>query len=328
MILSVEGILNLFYTKDMRLYSIIIPVYNRPDELDDLLSSLCKQTYVHFEVIVVEDGSEIPAKEIVGRYQRRLDLHYYVISNSGPGMARNHGARQARGEYLLILDSDVVLPSTWLEHIHDSLNHYPVDAFGGPDKAHASFSPIQKAINYAMTSFLTTGGIRGGKKKLDKFYPRSFNMGIRRDVYECLGGFSGMRYGEDIDFSIRIMEAGYRTRLFPSAWVYHKRRTDLMQFFRQVRHSGEARIALNRKHPGSLKLVHCLPALFTFSVCLLVIGSFFCWLFLVPLIIYALLLFVDAMFRNKCDLRVGLLSVIASFTQLLGYGTGFLRSII
>ena len=159
----------------MRLYSIIIPAYNRPDELDDLLSSLCKQTYVHFEVIVVEDGSEIPAKEIVGRYQGRLDLHYYVISNSGPGMARNHGARQARGEYLLILDSDVVLPSTWLEHIHDSLNHYPVDAFGGPDKAHASFSPIQKAINYAMTSFLTTGGIRGGKKKLDKFYPRSFN---------------------------------------------------------------------------------------------------------------------------------------------------------
>ena len=310
-----------FYTKDMRLYSIIIPVYNRPDELDDLLSSLCKQTYVHFEVIVVEDGSEIPAKEIVGRYQGRLDLYYYVISNSGPGMARNHGARQARGEYLLILDSDVVLPSTWLEHIHDSLNHYPVDAFGGPDKAHASFSPIQKAINYAMTSFLTTGGIRGGKKKLDKFYPRSFNMGIRRDVYERLGGFSGMRYGEDIDFSIRIMEAGYRTRLFPSAWVYHKRRTDLMQFFRQVRHSGEARIALNRKHPGSLKLVHCLPALFTFSVCLLVIGSFFCWLFLVPLIIYALLLFVDAMFRNKCDLRVGSLSVIASFTQLFGYGS-------
>jgi len=203
-----------------------------------------------------------------------------------------------------------------------------VDAFGGPDKAHASFSPIQKAINYAMTSFLTTGGIRGGKKKLDKFYPRSFNMGIRRDVYERLGGFSGMRYGEDIDFSIRIMEAGYRTRLFPSAWVYHKRRTDLMQFFRQVRHSGEARIALNRKHPGSLKLVHCLPALFTFSVCLLVISSFFCWLFLVPLIIYALLLFVDAMFRNKCDLRVGSLSVIASFTQLFGYGTGFLRSII
>ena len=166
-----------FYTKDMRLYSIIIPVYNRPDELDDLLSSLCKQTYVHFEVIVVEDGSEIPAKEIVRRYQERLDLHYCVITNSGPGMARNHGARQARGEYLLILDSDVVLPSTWLEHIHDSLNHYPVDAFGGPDKAHASFSPIQKAINYAMTSFLTTGGIRGGKKKLDKFYPRSFNMG-------------------------------------------------------------------------------------------------------------------------------------------------------
>lgn len=312
----------------MRLYSIIIPVYNRPDELDDLLSSLCKQTYVHFEVIVVEDGSKIPAKEIVGRYQGRLDLHYYVITNSGPGMARNYGAKQARGEYLLILDSDVLLPTTWLEHIHDSLNHYPVDAFGGPDKAHALFSPVQKAINYAMTSFLTTGGIRGGKKKLDKFYPRSFNMGIRRDVYERLGGFSAMRYGEDIDFSIRIMEAGYRTRLFPSAWVYHKRRTNFMQFFRQVRHSGEARIALNLKHPGSLKLVHCLPALFTVFVALSVIGSFFCIWSLLPLAIYVLLLFADAMICNKGDLRVGVLSVIASFTQLFGYGIGFLKNIV
>lgn len=311
----------------MRLYSIVIPVYNRPDELDDLLSSLCKQTYIDFEVIVVEDGSSIPAKEIVERYGDKLDIHYFMIPNSGPGMARNHGAKQARGEYLLILDSDVVLPSTWLEHIHDSLKHYPVDAFGGPDKAHASFSPIQKAINYAMTSFLTTGGIRGGKKKLDKFYPRSFNMGIKRDVYERLGGFSAMRYGEDIDFSLRIMEAGYQTRLFPSAWVYHKRRTNLMQFFRQVRHSGEARIMLNRKHPGSLKAVHCLPALFTLTVCSLIIASFICWLFLLPLLIYIILLFVDATLRNKCDLRIGFLSVIASFTQLLGYGTGFIRSV-
>lgn len=218
----------------MRLYSLLIPVFNRPGELDDLLSSLCRQTYVHFEVIVVEDGSTIPAREVVEQYRERLDIRYLAIENSGPGIARNRGAELARGEYLLILDSDVIVPAAWLEQIHDALKHYPVDAFGSPDRAHPSFSPIQRAINYAMTSFLTTGGIRGGRRKLDKFYPRSFNMGIRREVYQELGGFAGLRYGEDIDFSLRIAEAGYRVRLFPAAWVYHKRRTNLRRFFRQV----------------------------------------------------------------------------------------------
>ena len=178
----------------MRLYSLLIPVFNRPGELDDLLSSLCRQTYVHFEVIVVEDGSTMPAREVVERYRERLDIRYLAIENSGPGIARNRGAELARGEYLLILDSDVIVPAAWLEQIHDALKHYPVDAFGGPDRAHPSFSPIQRAINYAMTSFLTTGGIRGGRRKLDKFYPRSFNMGIRREVYQELGGFAGLRY--------------------------------------------------------------------------------------------------------------------------------------
>ena len=206
----------------MRIYSIIIPVYNRPDELDDLLASLCRQTYVHFEVIVVEDGSTVPARAVVERYRERLDMCYLVIENSGPGIARNRGAERARGEYLLILDSDVTLPAAWLEQVHDALRHYPVDAFGGPDRAHPSFTPVQRAINYAMTFFLTTGGIRGGRRKLDTFYPRSFNMGIKREVYHALGGFSGARYGEDIDFSLRIVEAGYRVRLFPAAWVYHK----------------------------------------------------------------------------------------------------------
>ena len=217
----------------MPLYSLLIPVFNRPGELDDLLSSLCRQTYVHFEVIVVEDGSTMPVREVV----ERLDIRYLAIENSGPGIARNWGAELARGEYLLILDSDVIVPAAWLEQIHDALKHYPVDAFGGPDRAHPSFSPIQRAINYAMTSFLTTGGIRGGRRKLDKFYPRSFNMGIRREVYQELGGFAGLRYSEDIDFSLRIVEAGYRVRLFPAAWVYHKRRTNLRRFFRQVWHS-------------------------------------------------------------------------------------------
>ena len=311
----------------MRIYSIIIPVYNRPDELDDLLASLCRQTYVHFEVIVVEDGSTVPARAVVERYRDRLDMCYLVIENSGPGIARNRGAERARGEYLLILDSDVTLPAAWLEQVHDALRHYPVDAFGGPDRAHPSFTPVQRAINYAMTSFLTTGGIRGGRRKLDTFYPRSFNMGIKREVYHALGGFSGVRYGEDIDFSLRIVEAGYRVRLFPAAWVYHKRRTSLWRFFHQVRHSGEARIWLSRSHPGSLKAVHCLPAVFVLVVLLSLAGSFFSLYCAVPLAVYSFLLFIDATSRNKGDLWGGFLSTIASFTQLLGYGTVFWRAL-
>ena len=307
----------------MPLYSLLIPVFNRPGELDDLLSSLCRQTYVHFEVIVVEDGSTIPAREVVERYREQLDIRYLAIENSGPGIARNRGAELARGEYLLILDSDVIVPAAWLEQIHDALKHYPVDAFGGPDRAHPSFSPIQRAINYAMTSFLTTGGIRGGRRKLDKFYPRSFNMGIRREVYQELGGFAGLRYGEDIDFSLRIVEAGYRVRLFPAAWVYHKRRTNLRRFFRQVWHSGEARIELCRRHPGSLKVVHCLPALFALMTVLLLVSSVFHPLLLGIFGGYAALLFIDATWRERGNWRVGLLAIPAAFTQLLGYGLGF-----
>ena len=198
-------------------YSIIVPVFNRPDEVDELLESLIHQEKKDFEVIIVEDGSQIPCKEVCDKYVDRLNLHYYNKENSGPGQSRNYGAERAEGEYLLILDSDVVLPKGYLQAIDEELDREPADAFGGPDCAHDSFSDTQKAISYSMTSFFTTGGIRGGKKKLDKFYPRSFNMGIRRDVYQQLGGFSKMRFGEDIDFSIRIFKAGKRCRLFPKA---------------------------------------------------------------------------------------------------------------
>ena len=207
-------------------YSIIVPVYNRPDEVDELLESLTRQTCTDFEVVIVEDGSTTPCQEVCRRYEDRLDLHYFAKPNSGPGQSRNYGAERAKGEYLLILDSDVVVPPGYIEAVNDELQRHPAAAFGGPDSAHPSFTPTQKAISYAMTSFFTTGGIRGGKKKLDKFYPRSFNMGIRRDVYLQLGGFSKMRFGEDIDFSYRIVEAGHQPRLYPSAWVWHKRRTE------------------------------------------------------------------------------------------------------
>lgn len=256
-------------------YSIIVPVYNRPDEVDELLESLSNQTQKDFEVIIVEDGSVKTCKDVCDKYANILALHYYAKENSGPGQSRNYGAERANGEWLLILDSDVVLPEGYLEAINKTLSSTmdEIVAFGGPDAAHDSFTPVQKAISYSMTSFFTTGGIRGGKAKLDKFYPRSFNMGIRRDVYQQLGGFTKMRFGEDIDFSYRIVEAGYSPRLFPEAWVWHKRRTDFKKFFRQVYNSGIARINLEKRHPGTMKIVHLLPTVFTVGVIGLILIS-------------------------------------------------------
>ena len=306
-------------------YSFIIPVYNRPDEVDELLDSLTRQTIRDFEVVVVEDGSSVPCKEVVDKYADRLTIHYYNKANSGPGQTRNYGVERANGEYMLILDSDCILPEKYLEMVEADLLSQKADAFGGPDRAHESFTDVQKAINYAMTSFFTTGGIRGGKKKLDKFYPRSFNMGVRKDVYQALGGFSKMRFGEDIDFSIRIFKGGYQCRLFPEAWVWHKRRTDLKKFFKQVHNSGIARINLYKKYPESLKLVHVLPALFTLGVVFLLLVSFLWGGSLSLLLLFALIVFVDASSQNKC-LKIGILAIAASFIQLTGYGTGFLRA--
>ena len=306
-------------------YSFIIPVYNRPDEVDELLQSLTTLTFRDFEVLVVEDGSSVPCRDVAKRYSDRLDLHYYAKPNSGPGQTRNYGAERSRGEYLIILDSDCILPPDYLAAVEKELQTAPADAFGGPDRAHPSFSDIQKAINYSMTSFFTTGGIRGGKKKMDKFYPRSFNMGVRREVYLALGGFSKMRFGEDIDFSIRIFKGGYRCRLFPDAWVYHKRRTDLKKFFKQVHNSGIARINLYKKYPESLKLVHLLPALFTLGTAVLLVGALFCPYALLPLVLYALLVCTDSAVQNH-SLRIGLYSIAAAYIQLIGYGTGFWRA--
>lgn len=307
-------------------YSFVIPVYNRPDEVDELLESLTHQTLTDFEVIIVEDGSSIPCRHMVEKYTELLPTRYYEKPNSGPGQTRNYGVERSTGEYVIILDSDCILPPGYLQAVEDELQRKPADAFGGPDRAHESFTPVQKAINYAMTSFFTTGGIRGGsKKKLDKFYPRSFNMGIRRDVYLHLGGFSKMRFGEDIDFSIRIFKGGYRCRLFPEAWVWHKRRTDLKKFFKQVHNSGIARINLYKRYPESLKLVHLLPALFTIGVAFLLIIAIWFQTSLLLLLLFALLIFLDASIQNK-SIHIGSLSVAASFIQLTGYGSGFLRA--
>lgn len=339
-------------------YSIIVPVYNRPDEVDELLESLTEQTFKDMEVVIVEDGSTKPCESVVHKYAGKLQLRYYTKENSGPGPTRNFAAERSQGEFLIFLDSDCVLPPDFLKEVEAELNRQECDAWGGPDRAHESFTPVQKAISYSMTSFITTGGIRGGKKQMDKkFYPRSFNLGIRRSLYRQLGGFSSMRFGEDIDLSLRIYKSGASCRLFPEAWVWHKRRTDFKKFFKQVHNSGIARINLMKRHPGSLKLVHLLPAVFTIGVflCMLLflvglvftglglfvgffggngcnmglivayLGAAIMLLALLPLLLFSLLVFVDSSIRNH-SIKIGFLSIWASFIQLIGYGTGFIRA--
>lgn len=300
-------------------------MYNRPDEVGELLESLSHQTFTDFEVLVVEDGSQITCRDVVEQYKELLQVVYLMKPNTGPGQTRNYGAERSKGEFLIILDSDCVLPPGYMEALEAELKREKADAFGGPDRAHSSFSPMQKAINYAMTSFFTTGGIRGGKKKMDKFYPRSFNMGVRSEVYKKLEGFSPMRFGEDIDFSLRIFKGGYSCRLFPEAWVWHKRRTDLRKFFKQVYNSGIARINLQKRHPGSLKIVHLLPAVFTVGAAFLLLGSLFCVWSLLPLFLFAFLILLDASLKER-SIYIGILAIGASFVQLTGYGSGFIRA--
>ena len=337
-------------------YSIVVPVFNRPDEVKELLESLTQQNQKDFEVIIVEDGSLNTCKDVCDTFASILALHYYYKDNNGPGQSRNYGAERTSGEWIIVLDSDVVLPPDYLTNVDQELKAQPdCDAWGGPDAAHPDFTPVQKAISYSMTSFFTTGGIRGGKTKLDKFFPRSFNMGIRREVYQQLEGFSKMRFGEDIDFSYRIVEAGFKTRLLPTAWVWHKRRTDFRKFFRQVFNSGIARINLTKRHPGTLKLVHLLPTVFTLGVIGLLllfllgiglyvegerldahglrptdnmhqgVGFTLCVLALIPLLLYSFIIFVHSSIKNR-SLWVGLLSIPAAFTQLMGYGLGFIKA--
>ncbi len=312
-------------------YSIIVAVYNRPDELDELLESLSHQTFTDFEVVIVEDGSTISAQEVCNRYAGKLQIEYFSKSNSGPGPSRNYGCERARGEVFLFLDSDCTVPPSYLAAVDAGRRRDALDAFGGPDREHESFSPIQKAISYAMTSILTTGGIRGGKRRVGgTYHPRSFNMGISRAVYVATRGFSTMRFGEDVDFSMRIIAAGFKTGLIPEAWVYHKRRTDFKKFFKQVHNSGIARINLSLRHPGSLKLTHFFPAAVTAYLLIALIYTLLVptgWAAMLPLIAYTSAIFFDSAINHR-SLWIGVLSVIASFVQLTGYGTGFMRGIV
>ena len=305
-------------------FSIIIPVFNRPDELDELLQSLAAIGNPLVEVIVVEDGSTVPADQIIEKHKNQLpQLVYHQTENQGPGPARNTGAALAKGEWLIFFDSDCIIPAHYFDALGQYLEAYDADCFGGPDRAHPDFTIIQKAISYAMTSILTTGGIRGNKKSMEKFKPRSYNLGIKREVFEKLNGFSNLRFGEDMDLSLRLEKAGFRNALFEECWVYHKRRTQLKQFYKQVFNSGMARIVLEKRHPGTTKLVHWLPAAFLGGL----IFSLLAFWPLSPLYVrlyglYACAVLAHATILNG-SLLVGFNAVLTSYTQLIGYGAGF-----
>lgn len=309
-------------------YSIIIPVYNRPDEVQELLDSLTRQTYKSFEVIIVEDGSTNKCDEVVAQFDKILDIHYYFKKNGGQGFARNYGYERATGDYFIVFDSDCLIPEKYLEIVNNRLSENFLDAFGGPDKAADSFTNVQKAISYSMTSPMSTGGIRGNKKRLGgTFHPRSFNMGISREVYEKTKGYILPRMGEDIEFSIRIINSGFTTGLIPEAHVYHKRRTNFKQFYKQLHFFGGARININRYHKGQIKLVHLFPAAFTLAVLLLPIIPFISTTLSIlqvsGLALYSLIVFSDAATKEQNTVVAGL-SVVAVWTQLLAYGIGFI----
>ncbi len=308
-------------------FSLIIPVYNRPDEVAELLESLSHSNYKEsFEIVVVEDGSSLKCEDIVHKYEGKLSISYYYKENSGPGDSRNYGMKIAKGEYFIIFDSDCIIPAGYLIEVDKSLKENYVDCFGGPDRALDSFSNIQKAINFAMTSFLTTGGIRGGSEKIDKFQPRSFNMGLSRQAFEASKGFGNIHPGEDPDLSIRLWNLGFKTKLVSNAYVYHKRRVDWDKFSTQVNKFGKARPILNSWYPEYNKLTFFFPSVFITGFGLAVLLVIFNFDLLLQLyFIYFLVLFLVSSYQNK-SLKIGSLSVIAVWKQFYGYGIGFLES--
>jgi glycosyltransferase involved in cell wall biosynthesis len=309
----------------MKRFSVVIPVFNRPNEVLELMESLQAQSNKNFELIVVEDGSTEKSDKIIAQFPE-IASSYFFKENSGPGDSRNFGMAKAKGEYILFFDSDCVIPPQYFEVLEASLNKHPLDAFGGPDNADVSFTDVQKAINYAMTSIFTTGGVRGKKNKLDNFQPRSFNMGIKKEVYAKVGGFSDIHPGEDPDLSYRIMDAGFSTGLIEEAFVYHKRRIDFSKFIKQVYKFGTVRRILMKWYPSRTKLVYFFPAIFLLgSLMLLILGLLTNSVFIGPLLAFALLLFIDATRKTK-NLKIGAMAVLASFIQLYSYAYGFIKS--
>jgi glycosyltransferase involved in cell wall biosynthesis len=309
-------------------FSVIVPVYNRPQEIRELLASLLTQAYADFEVVVVEDGSSARCENIIDEFRDKLRIQYHYKPNSGPGPSRNAGAARAKGAYFVFFDSDCIIPPHYFHAVEKNLNDFALDGWGGPDKPHKDFTVLQRAMGYTMSSVLTTGGIRGGKQHVGWFQPRSFNMGLSRKIFESTGGYKFDRFAEDIELSFRIKHAGFRIGLIPDAYVYHKRRTNLTQFYKQVFNFGRGRVLVGKAHPGAIKLTHWFPALFSVAaVVMFVLLVFDSHLFMIALsgfLFYLISILIHSTYVNK-SLAVGILSVPSALIQFFGYGFGFLK---
>lgn len=313
-------------------YSVIIPVYNRPEEVRELLISLTKVSYKSFEVLVIEDGSTITCEHVVHEFENRLDLSYFRKENSGQGFTRNTGFEKAQGDYYVVFDSDCIIPSDYFDAVNQKIAQTgSIDCWGGPDRAHPSFTSIQKAINYSMTSVFTTGGTRGSHMHIGTYFPRSFNMGVSKEVYEEAGGYKITRMGEDLEFSIRIQNSGYQIHYIDDAFVYHKRRTTFSQFYKQLFFFGRARVNIWRFHPRQLKVIHLFPSLFLTGFLYGITGTLFDFPAAQTLMsfygIFVVILFIDS-FRSENSFEVAYLSALSGFIQLIAYGAGLLSELL
>ncbi len=312
-------------------FSLIAPTFGRPDEVTEFLESLLEQNHSSFEVIISDgtpkDTLRPELKRFEGNEKYPLTIHYEEFLPVSA--ARNDGAKLAKGEYYIFLDSDCIIPSEYLNHIEAYIEKHNPDIFGGPDAAHADFTVLQKAISYSMTSMLTTGGIRGKKSHVGTYHPRGFNMGMKREAFEAVNGYSTFRCGEDIELSIRLIKAGYKTALIEDAHVFHKRRTSVKQFFKQVFRFGAARVNIWKLHPEELKITHLFPLAFSAYFVLSLIALIFPWVRIGAglMILYLLLVFVDSTVQNK-SVVVGAKSVQTTIVMHLGYGWGFLKNFL
>ena len=308
-------------------FSVIVPVFDRPSEIEELLDSLSRQSFTDFEIVIVEDGSHIKCDNIISDYNDKLNIKYFYKKNEKPAIARNYGVARAEGDFVVFVDSDCIIPEDYFKKVNSELENSQIEVYGGPDAADPNFSDMQKAISYSMTAFLTTGNIRGGEK-VDRFYPRSFNMGVKRSVFNEMGGFpvTKMHPGEDMVFAIELIKRGYNTKLLKDAFVFHKRRNTLNSFFKQVFRFGKTRNIISKIYPNTFKIFHLAPTVFTFGVLGLLAISPICIWSLSPIIFYALLIFIDSLIKNK-KLSVAFLSITTSFYLLFGYGIGFLQPI-
>jgi glycosyltransferase involved in cell wall biosynthesis len=306
-------------------FSVIVPVFNRPNEIEELLTSLSNQTYTDFEIVIIEDGSQVRCEKEIKCFSDKLNIKYFFKENEKPAIARNYGVERATGEFVVFVDSDCIIPETYFEKVNNELEGSDIEVYGGPDAASPDFSDIQKAISYSMTAFFTTGNIRGGEK-VDRFYPRSFNMGVKRSVFIEMGGFpiTKMHPGEDMVFAIELIKRGYKTKLFKNAFVYHKRRNTLKSFFKQVFRFGKTRNIISKIYPETFKIFHIAPTVFVFGVFFLLSISFLYIFSLIPILLYILIIFTDSLIKNK-KISVAFLSVLTSHIQLFGYGLGFLQ---